>query len=256
MGNPVVEGGYASPQSIYSTTTTKVHRLGSKGTLDDRLFRYARLTDTNAIGIGKLAQMAVPAANHVSETGTLTGFTVGRTSFTAVLGATAAHANMYEDGYIKIESSTLGPGQLLKLRGHAAISSAGTGSFELYDPVVTTPTGTVTWSLIRNPWADIVIMPTTATAPAAGVVSVDWAAASTTAPLYGWVQSVGPAAGLIDTADVVVGTGLTPSAAVAGSFKCATLDGNAATSLPEIIAVAMETIATNSIHASIFLRIE
>jgi hypothetical protein len=250
MANPVLRNGLASPHSVYSTYTSKAHAFGELGFLGDRTFRYARLTDTTAIGSNKLAQQTPPLANHVTETGALTGFTLGRSTFTAVLGATAAYVNEYEDGYIKIESSTLGPGQIYKLRGHAAVASAGTATFDLYDPVIVTPTGTVTWSLIHNPYGAIVISPTTITAPAAGGTLVDWAAASTSAPLFGWLQVGGQGSCLIDTSDQVAGSGMIQSGATAGALGVAV-----ETDIKQRIAIATEAMTTNSVYVSVDWKI-
>jgi hypothetical protein len=245
MANPVLRNGLASPQSVYATYTSKAHQYGELGYLGDRTFRYARLTDTTAIGAGKLAQQAPPVANHVSETGALSGFTLGSTRFTAVLGATAAFLNEYSDGYIKIESSTLGPGQIYKLRDHAAVASAGTATFELYDPVVITPTGTVTWSLIHNPYASVVIQPTSITAPAAGGTLVDWAAATTAAPLNGWLQVGGAGSCLLDTTALVAGSACIVGA-VAGAIGVAV-----ETDIKQRVAIATEAMTTDAVYASV-----
>ena len=250
MANPRLLNGAASPQSVYETGTTRHHRVGARGTLDDRVFRYASLSNATGVVANNLCQGAIPTANHVTETGTLTGFTVGSTSFTAVLGATLAHTNMYAEGYIKIQSSTLGLGQIYKLRDHESVASAGTASFTTYDPIVTTPTGTVTWSLIQNPWADIIITPiTTLTQIQVGVPLLAIPAASTTTPVYCWVQTWGICSVLGDTSDTVVGSAVIGSAVV-GSVGVAV-----ETDIKQRVGISMETLTTNTVHQTVFLQI-
>jgi hypothetical protein len=249
MSNPVIPGGVGSPQSIYETSTTQHHRIGERGMLSDRSFRYARSTDTSGIVVGSLLQSAAPVSAHVSETGTLTGFTVGKTKFTAVLGAAASHLNQYEDGYIKIQSSTLGAGQKYKLLKHAAVSSAGTASFETEYPILITPTGTVTWSLTANRWADVIIQPTTITSSAAGVNNVAIPVASTTAPVYCWVQTWGSTSVLIDTSAIVAGSGVIVGA------NAGTVGVAVETDIKQRVGIAEEAITTDTIFCDVFLQI-
>lgn len=261
MANPVLRNGLASPFSIYQTVTGTqsqgIHRLGTQGFLDDRKFRWARLTSGTAIGTNKLAAVGAPNANHVSETGTLT-VTAGSSRFSAVLGATAAFANEYQDGYLKIESATTGAGQIYRIRDHAAVLSGGTLTADFYDQVVTVPTGTVTWSLIRNPYADIVIQPTTVVGPAAGVVQVDWAAASTTAPIYGWIQTGGPTSVLNGTDDItsVANTLLTQWGTTTAGAVGIAVDATASTMIAMKVGYAMEAITTNNAYITAFLTID
>lgn len=254
--NPRLQNGAASPLGLYETSTTQHHRIGARGIFDDRVFHYASMSNSTGVVSNNLCQSAAPIANHVTETGTLTGFTVGSTKFTAVMGATAGVLNEYEDGYFKIESSTLGPGQIYKVKKHAAIGSGATVEFELYDPVVTTPTGTVTWSFIHNPWAHVIITPvTTLTNMICGapLVTVP-AAAATTAPVYFWMQTWGPCSVLGDTSDVSIGGALKGSAVV-GSSALFGLDGNALTQVPQTIGLSLGTITTNTVYQDVYLMI-
>lgn len=249
MANPRSLNGVSSPQSVYQTSTTAYHRVGARGILDDRIFHYACLSGTTGVVANNLVSGIAPNSAHTTETGTLTNFTVGSSQFTAVLGASAAIQNEYAEGYIKIESSTLGAGQIYKLRDHEAVASAGTATFLLYDPVVTTPTGTVTWSLIHNPWAHVVISPvTTIVAMSAGVPLVTVpAAAATTTPVFFWAQTWGPCSVLGDTSDTVVGSQVVTSAVV-GSI-------GVGTGLLQAVGNSLEAMATNTVYQSVYLTI-
>lgn len=271
MGNPIVGGvNVASPQSVYSTYTTKEHELGAVGYLGDRQFRYVRFLDSTAIGPNKLAQQAPPVANHVTQTVTLASSgldAVGSTSISlASIGATAAAEQEYQDGYIKIQSSTLGIGQIYKIRSHDYVAASGTFTAQLYDPVVTAATGTLIVTLIHNPWGNVVIQPTSITAPAAGVTLVNYAAASTasvvtagylrtatatwTQARYGWLQTRGVSSVLMDTTDIVAGSGLIVGA-TAGAVGVAV-----ETDIKQRVGIAIESLSTNSVYGSVMLQID
>lgn len=247
--NPRILGGYASPQSALATYSEKVHALGQIAELGDRLFRYVRFTAGTAIGPNKLAQQAALVANHTSQTGASAVAAAGATTLSLTLGATAATANQYEDGYVKIESASTGGGQFFRIKSHAAVDSAGVLTAELYDPIVTAITGTDVWSLVPNVGADVVIQPTSITAPPAGVTLVNFAAASTSAPLYGWLQIRGLSSCLIDTTNVVAGSGLVPGA-VAGAMGLETAAG-----IVSACATARESLLTDNAYATVDLRI-
>jgi len=252
--NPYIEDGVASPQSIYEVGTTKNHVLGTRGIIDGRVFRYASMVDSTPIPSGNLVQACPPVANHVTETGALTGTTtVGSTLVTAVLGATAAYINEYADGFLKIQSATTGAGQLLLLpSATAAVLSAGTATFNLKAPVQVATSGTTTWSLIHNSYGSVVINPTTITANAVGVTPIAWPAATTAAPHFGWLQTWGEAAVLVDSTlvSLVAGSGVSPGGNAAGSVEAAT-----ETLILQRVGTAMEALATVSAWGSIYLQI-
>lgn len=251
MANPILENGVASPQSVYSTSTTKYHPTGTRANLGDKVFNYARNTGS-AVGLGLMCQQAVPVTNHTVQTGALTGVTAGSKRVTAVLGATASHDNQYADGFLRIQSATTGAGQMFRLGPHGIVASAGTAVFDLYDPVVTATSGTTTWSLQGNPGADVVIMPlTTPTAPAAGLTLVDWAAGSTTAPVFGWLQVWGPANWLKQTtaATLIAGAGV-----IIGDIA-GTCTVEAAGTLTQRMGQAQTGLVTVTAFASVYLTV-
>lgn len=271
MANPkILNMNGASPQSVYEVWNTPAHAIGTRGFLDDRVFYYTRMIDQTAIGIAKLAQQPAPVANHVTETGTST-LTAGSNLATLVLGATLSSESQYQNGYVKIQSATTGPGQIYRIKDHAYVAASGTMTIELYDNVVTTPATSVNYSLIGSPWGNVVIQPTTITAPAAGVTLVEWPACSTastatagylrtgttewTRPNYGWLQTWGIASVLMDTTDIVARSVVWASTNTAGTVMNASLDGNALANIPQTVGVAVESISTNSVYGTIFLMI-
>jgi hypothetical protein len=268
MPNPVLMNGFASPVSIFETvsgTDNATHRVGTRGILDDRTFRWAKFLDGTAIGPNKLVQAAAPVAAHVSEA-TGAELTAGSTRLTMALGATASAENQYKDGYLKVEGGTNGIGQVFKLKGHAFVAASGTLTADIYEPVVTTTSGSEVLTLLANPYANVIIQPTTVTAPCVGVTMVNFAAASTasvatfgyeqtgtstwTQPRYGWLQVGGLASVLLDTSALVAGHGVSISQITAGA--CAVAVEN---DIEQRIGVAMEAMGTDNIYASVLLQI-
>jgi hypothetical protein len=249
--NPILYNGVSSTQTIYETSTTREHRIGTMGALPGgKRFHYAKLVDTTAIGPNKVAAACPPVAAHVSETGTLTGTSVaGSINLSATLGATAAYLNEYEEGHLKIQSATTGAGQAFRISEHAAVLSSGVLSFQTPDPVVTATSGTTTWSLVHNPYGSVVICPTTLVAPAVGVTLVNWPAATTAAPIYGWLQTWGLCSVLMDTSALVAGHGVGLSGITAGACAVAAAD------VEQTIGFAMEAMTTDDVYADVFLTI-
>ena len=270
MPNPVREK-YASPISLYETTNVQQHKLGTRVELTDRVFRYAKFMDAStAVPANQLVQMAVPVANHVTQTDTAFAPISGDKSVTVTLGATLAQENQYQDGYLKLQSSTLGIGQIFKLRGHNYVASAGSLTAKLYDPVKTTSSGTEIYSLIHNPYSGVILTLAAAlSAPCAGVATAAFAACSTasvatpgylqtdtttwTQPRFGWLQTWGISSILFDldtNVNAVAGHGVGISQSVAGACNCYVHDV-----IEQVIGVSMGAMATDSIYLSVFLQI-
>ena len=92
------------------TNTTKKRALGTILELPDgREFKYA-LNGGSAISSGKLASSAAMIGNHDMDL-TTAAASVGDTSITVTLGATAATKDQYADGYIYTNEGT-GQGQV------------------------------------------------------------------------------------------------------------------------------------------------
>ena len=97
-------------QEKETTTTRREHPLGAVGmTPDGRCFRWA--FSGEAIGAGQLVMQKGAVANHDMDLATATAGSVGDTSITVTLGATAATLNQYEDGALYTNDGT-GEGHL------------------------------------------------------------------------------------------------------------------------------------------------
>lgn len=198
-------------QGLYDVSAVALQRLGTIRALDDgRVYAYAKAGGV-ALLAGKLNQSKVPAvADHIECVVANTAIGAKRISVT-LGGSIVAAKDLYKDGYLWINKNT-GVGQLLKIRGHAAIGAGGTGYFELYDALRVATASSAEASIGVHPQDGVVITPTTLTAPIAGVSPI-------AVPLsnYFWNQVKGPCCALVD-GTWVVGGALCPSASVGGAI--------------------------------------
>ena len=104
-------------------------------------------------------------------------------------------------------------GHLYKIRKHAAIASAGTGDFELYDGAAVASDANTTVSLFYNLYDQIVISVADQADVAVGIPQ-----ATINASEYGWVQTWGPSTGLCDEV-TAVGNVLTIGSSVVGALE-------------------------------------
>lgn len=176
-------------QSIYEESVEARHTIGDSCLLPDgRVFYYAK-NGAVALAAGYMCTQPANVANHRKCALAATAL-VGARRVSVTLGATALAANFYAGGFLHISLGT-GLGGVFKVRSHLAIGSAGTGWFELYDPLPVALTAATSYAtLSRNPWDTIVVYPaTTSIGPAVGVPLIPM-----TIGYYGWLQTWGPAA--------------------------------------------------------------
>lgn len=161
-------------------------------TRDGRVFRFCRMGAV-AAAPGKLYQSSAPVANHLALTPTVAS-AVGSTQIIATLGATLATVNQYAEGWVQIDT-TPGQGVSYGVNNHAAVASAGviTVNLNVDDAITVALTTSSRVGLIANPYADVILTPTTRTGICIGVPLAAIAIGS-----YGWLQTWGPAAVLIN----------------------------------------------------------
>lgn len=179
---------------------------------DGRAFRYAKAGGSN-ISKGKLQLAPAHKANHANRA-VASAVAIDGTAVSLTLGATAATADEYAEGYLAINDVD-GEGQVYKIGGHAAVASSGTIALTLKDPVKTALTTSSEATLVHNAY-NAVVEGTSATVRAAGVPLV-----SVSAGDYCWVQVRGVAAVLNGSA-VTVGAQLMADASTAGAVTDAT----------------------------------
>lgn len=198
-------------QGLYETFTDQRHVLGEKVFSNDgRTFRYVK-AGASALVPGNVIQSPAITAAHVNWT-PATLSVAGDTTF--ITTALTFVANEYSNGYLVIEKGTLGVGQTLLIKSNP-VSTAAVATFTLADAVQVTSTGTVTHSLVRNPYVNVIQMPvTTGTGTAMGAAIAAIPAAS-----FGWICSRGITGVLADGAQTVGVTAAAVPAAAAGAAK-------------------------------------
>lgn len=190
MANPYVFGAGSSPQSVYRASTIKHHELGTRGELSDgRVYYYARHSLSTTFTRGTLLTQPAVVANHQNRTVVAVA---GQKTATIAIGATAMTADQYQDGVLMIDSATAGHGQARRVWSNPASAGSTTETITLYDPWESTPTGTVTGSIQKNLYADLVVHPGNALLAGCpvGFSNINISAGSTDAQ-YFWVQTQG-----------------------------------------------------------------
>lgn len=183
-------------QGLMEESSTKKHKIGTIRTIDDgRVFAYALAGE--ALYAGKITQGPTPASNHNSKAVAATA-AVGDKRIYVTLGATAAAANLYADGWIIINDAAAGA-EFYKVRGHAAIGSAGSGYIELYDAVRVALTTSNTYTLVKSIQSGVIAGTSTNSAAPAGVPLID-----VTNAYYFWNQVKGPCS-VLTSGTLVIG---------------------------------------------------
>lgn len=193
-----------------------------------------------ALVSGVLTQCPAVTANHQGLAVAVTAVpaTIGTTQVSVTLGATVLNYNQYQGGFLVVDSGT-GIGQTLKIQSNPAAAASAAGVvITLEDPIQVTLDATSTVCLIPNPWTNVIIQPTTATAGPAGVTFYPLAAstlptfngtsgANLTAGVlqYGLVVTKGVTSCLADASTAAVGLGIVPSTTTAGCVTVATATG-------------------------------
>lgn len=226
--HPIVHGGVGSPQSIYDSSTTPYHRVGTRGYAPDgRVWYYAFNETTAALTKGELIVNSTVAANHIDQTVTAAAdFTLGKVDVTFTVGATAIVLQEYVDGYVFITDST-GEGSYYQIAAHAGQAGSTTSAARLYSAVRVTTGAASTMSLVRNPYMNPQQSNTTVVEIPVGIPQVTLAAATTAATAtaavvggtYGWLQTWGPCPVLADESFTTVGNAVTVGTGTAGAAE-------------------------------------
>ena len=191
------------------------HHLGDKKEFSDgRVFRLAKNGGT-ALTSGKLVVQGDPVANHLALTPTAAA--IGDTTLTVTLGATAATANQYADGFA-VDITT---GMQYKIKSHPAADASATLKLELYDALLEAIPATDDIDLVANPYSGVVVSAKDQADLAVGVPPID-----VTASYYFWLQTAGLAAVLCDEA-ITRGKAVTTGTGVAGAVEMLDAAGEA-----------------------------
>lgn len=193
-----------------------------------------------ALASGVLIQAPAIVAGHQTLAMTVpatTPATAGTFQILVTNGATVINQGFYNGGYAIIKDGT-GIGQTLKIASHPGAAASATCLITLEDAIQVTLDATSIVNLIQNPYQNVIIAPTTATANVVGVtnyplaasVAPTWNATSgvlTTAGTqqYGFLTSKGIVSCLSDANVATVGLGLMRSTTTAGTVAVRTATG-------------------------------
>lgn len=197
----------------HETSTVPNHNIGFKYETDDgEIFRYAYAGGSN-ISRGKLQVCPAPKTNH-HNCAWSSGGALGANTVTITLGATAAVANEYANGWLVVNDAT-GEGTRYRISSHPAAESAATLQLTLAE--VVRETALVSGSemtLVHNPWNGVVEAAVEERQPA-GVPLVN-----VTANNYCWLMTRGTTAVLQGDA-TNLGEELVAHASTAGAVDAA-----------------------------------
>lgn len=194
--HPVLTGGGSSNQSIFQETSAARHPVGTRACLPDgRVFYYSK-NGAGALGPGKLAMAEVITAEFANQA-VAAAAAVSETSATVTLGATAVTLNEYADGYLVINDAA-GEGHTYKIRTHPVAAGAASCVLDLYDGIKVALTTSSQYTLVKNPWGDVVVAAAGHVHQAVGVAPID-----VTAAYFFWMQTWGVCAVWDDAATAI-----------------------------------------------------
>lgn len=179
-------------QDIPKVSSDQIHELGTIAeTADGRVYRYSQAGSGAALVAGKVSQGLAKVANH-TDVAVAAAASAGDRQVTVTLGATAATANQYLDGYVVVVEGA-GVGQTLRIEGHPAAASAGSLTLSLKDPIHTDLTTSSKVNLVYNPFASAAVRTASAAEVTTGSPVVAVAASD-----FFWAQTRGVASVLSD----------------------------------------------------------
>lgn len=188
QASPIVLG-----QDAFTSSATQLFKLGTKArTRDGREFKYC-LAGAADLVAGNVIQSPAPIANHLNQTLAVAA-AAGATQVTVPVGATAGAANLYAEGWLMI-AVTPGNGFMYNISAHPAFAGSDSQIVTLLpdDAIQVALTTSTHLSLIQNPYKNVIQCPTTKTGCVVGVASYVIKATQ-----FGWLQTFGPAAVLIN----------------------------------------------------------
>ena len=233
----VPQGG----QSVYKTSSVRLAELGSSIRVGDRKFKYSLAG--GSIGAGDLTEVtnSATAADHAISLAAAATAGDKTINWTAT---TTAPKDQFAEGYFFVHSgSATDMGYLYRIKSHAAISSAGTGTMYLYDSIAHPITTTDKCDIVTNKYKDLL------ECTAAGNIAVGVAPIAVVSSDYFWLQTHGPAA--VKCSAATEGEPMMPAATGQADVLTYSDTGDGL----QTIGVAMQAVS-NSTYGLIFLTIE
>ena len=202
-----------SSSTPYEISSSQLVELGAKYSQDStgRVWHYAQ-AGGSTLARGKFNVAATQNAQRVNLSFSVAP-AVGDYEVSVIIGTGAATANDYKDGWLVVQDGT-GQGRAYPIEGHDAITASTAGKFKLKEAIDTAGALAETnVDLIKNMYNDIVVSVADQLDPAVGVNNV-----SITTLYYGWVQTYGACAVLMDEI-LAVGSAVTIGSSVVGAVE-------------------------------------
>ena len=200
--NPILTAGMASNQSIFETTTTARHPVGTRGCLvDGSVYHYS----SNSGGGGTPAILAAGKLTKTLESSVdfdqvaLSTGAVGDLTITVTpVNAKTYVANELVDGVLTISEGTTGAGTMYRIAANPATTAATVFTLTLQEEIRVAISADALGTVTHNPWADCVIADGDETQVVNGIPRVAVPAGTYAAPVYFWNQTWGQANCLIN----------------------------------------------------------
>lgn len=236
----ILLGDVSEPlQSIYETSSTQNYELGTKLVYGDgRIFRYGKNGGTNLAKAYMTTGEALNARALEEAQATYgTSAEIGdvELDIDVTTGGTWVE-NEYAGGFMVVNKVD-GIGDIYKILANKINGSDDTlMRVRLETPLRTALGATSELTLVKSPWRDVDVMPTTVEGTPAGVPLV-----AVTADYYCWLQTGGYAPMLVDDSDTIVkGNVVGPAGTDAGAVQAVGADTTYAYGVAVYVASADE----------------
>ncbi len=192
---PIVAGGPGD--QFNASSDSRNHPLGSVMQFaDGRKFKYGRAAATQ-IATGRLCQQTLNDAQFLNLA-VPTSQLVGDKTVVLTNGTTAITKDQLVDGYVNV-SNNLGVGYLYTVQSNSSAANGAALTVTLYETLqVAWTAASTTATVIPNPYGNVIVHPSPATAMLAGVTPRIIPVSN-----YGWFQTWGPASVLTEGTVVI-----------------------------------------------------
>lgn len=187
---------------IYTTSSTQRYALGTKLVYSDgRVFRYAKNGGT-ALSKAYMTTSEALMAHTLEEIQASMGTSIEIGDYEFQIDVTTGGTfveDEFAQGFLIVNKST-GMGDIYKVVANLIDSSDDTlMRVQLETPIRTALAAGTELTLVKSPWRDVDVMPTTAEGTPAGIPLV-----AVTANYYCWLQTGGYAPCIVDTGETMV----------------------------------------------------
>lgn len=212
----ITGGGIIAGVDLYQVDTVATHQIGQIlwDTDSGKAFRYSLVGASNLV-MGNLLQ-AMAQDTQFENMAVGTAAASGDAYIQVTNGSTTVVPSAYIGGQIlTYTAGTVAIGDEYTITGISGTLTTG-GALKVYTdrPLRAAFTTSAKVVLKKSPWSGVIQFPvTTQTEMPVGI-----ALTAATAATYTWVQTHGPCAVLSDNSTFAVGSGISPSLAVAGAI--------------------------------------